>query len=334
MFRQSYENRIFRHKAFKASVSPKHQELIDLVPVIKKCASKIEYKYHSVFKYMGIEHKDLINIGLVHGVHFLSKYGRSGNEGLLYAFLNQRFLEVAQITHKKSLDCSFTSDSTQSNDVESIIDPLPLPDSPYQDGEYLLHRKKSVHKVKFVTTGMLPILYVDGHKASDAEIDSIGCEINKGVSFLIDVMPIVPPSNDEKEALAYAVLNKKFNPHIRHAASKLCRYTYNIPYNKLKKNLPELHQKMSDKGYFTPDFELYKMRQSRKEYAESKLELKESLLRSSPTDRLCKRCNMSRLAIEFSIKIMSHESGIPMRAIFASYCKICKKDINQRAKNK
>lgn len=334
----SYENRLLRHCSITASRIPTSEELRVLLPIIKKSASRARFKFRTVFDTMGLGSDDLINLGLTHSIFFLDRYGRDKNDGLLHCYLNQRFAEAAKITADKIKNCSAVTDGYL-GDTDLIQDPGPGADEAYANGCFQLYRGSDSHFLEICgTESLTPIIYIDGVRLTDAEIMGIRDELDTGISTIVAIEVEYCPNKDQETALAYVALSPDINKEIRSAAIRVCRKRFGIKYKILKPKFQELQDRVRVQGLLPNDFERLNVRPlprwSRNDDDDQRAALRKQLIQDTPASRYCHRCQALKDVKEFSIKIMrSVSTGEPQRAIFCSYCKTCKHEINRKKGN-
>lgn len=331
----SYENRLLRHRSVQASVKPSAAALQAMVPAIRKCVSRARFKFRTVFQAMGLETDDLVNLGLVHSIYFLDRHDYRGNEGLFFYYLSQRLAEAAKITAAKSVNCS--PDALGSEVEVDVVDPAPGTDAEYADGCFQLFRgDRSCFLEIRSTESLMPTIYVDGYKISESEISEIRTELDTKMATIVAIEPDKVPYNDQKLAMAYVALNPDIDAGMRSTALQVCRKKFGIRYNEWRPRFQELQALVRSNGLLPPDFErLHSCRPPgppRSEFKEIKDSLRADLMGTAKKKR-CHQCERRLGTTEFSIKIMRNsETGVPDRAIFCSYCKACKRVINDARK--
>lgn len=159
--KDNFELVYIRHRYFRKSTNPEPQRLAQFEEMIRNISNKIYARNINIFKTVGLEMDDLINIGRVHTVSFISMCGLKENSHLmkefiiqhkklkgknstpterdiflkecynLGKFLNQRLQEVATFSDRKNSNIRgtksekvfFVGDSSQNpSDEELLLD--------------------------------------------------------------------------------------------------------------------------------------------------------------------------------------------------------------------
>lgn len=315
-----------------ASTMPTDLQLKELLPVIRRCVNSVRSRYKSIFDCMGLESQDLVNLSLVHGVHFLHRYQPTGNEGLFYRYLSQRLSEVARVTGSKIRNCVPADQDLGT--YAALDEQLPAADSVYEDGRFQLHRGTVVHDLEIRgSESMTPNLYLDGIIIENDLVRQLRDELWSGSATIVPVEDLEPsPTVAQSEALAYLALSPDHDRTLRQAAVRLCKNRFGIKYLSMRTSFEALRTRVLDQKLLPSRFMASNgprvPRGIRSDFASLKDELRSQLLATSKAHRRCLRCSRRKSVSDFSIKIVRDPGAEPRKALFCSYCKHCKREIN------
>jgi hypothetical protein len=198
-YQDDFELVYLRHQIFRRTPTPADMSVVEeLLPYIKRAATKAFFKFKGIFTPMGFSESDLLNIGRVHTLSYLHNYADSedstSNIRLFTEFLNQRFAELAKLAGKKAMSATCfggpapyrrnaQDDDTYSNFTGNLEDvEAPSADEEYEEGEYeLVGKDGSRHTVEIRNDGFLGVdLYMNGRLLTRAEVDALRTKMGRG----------------------------------------------------------------------------------------------------------------------------------------------------------
>lgn len=264
-YHDDYELVYLRHALLRRTPSPNDtKRLHSYLPIIKRSAQKILYKFKSVLVPMGFDIQDLTNLGLVHTLCFIHNYAFNENEidnvKLLTEYLNQRFGEFAKVTYKKAINSTCLSQVTkipfgsdEDGELDKYLNFVPdernvMADEEYCNGKFtVFNEDNSTSLLEIISDKFLSFtpylngkqitkeeareVYLKSRKIVEIEENSniIGPTINhkrlQAKQDLYDKLDAM--SHESREALlSYAALSRDYNVDARSVARKLCDELY------------------------------------------------------------------------------------------------------------
>lgn len=109
----NFEDIIFRSKIFSKCPNPTPAEMTAWLPVVRRAARNVFYKFRSPLLAFGYEAEDMESLGLVHLTTALHRY-RTGNQdrdrAVIARYITQRLTEIVRKVQRKGRRCSASAD--------------------------------------------------------------------------------------------------------------------------------------------------------------------------------------------------------------------------------
>jgi hypothetical protein len=200
-YHDDFELVYLRHQILRRTPTPADMTVVEeLLPYIKRAATKAFFRFKTVLLPMGFSEADLINIGRVHTLSYLHNYAdtkdSTSNIKLFTEFLNQRFAELAKVAAKKALNATCTTRLTErlphdlhtapdsySHFAQSLEDEDAVSaDEEYEEGEYdLVAADGSKAALAVKNDGFLGVeLYINGHLLTRQEVEVLRTKMARG----------------------------------------------------------------------------------------------------------------------------------------------------------
>ena len=115
----NFEDIIFRSKIFSKCPNPTSAQLRAWLPVVRRAAKHVFYKFRTPLLAFGYEVEDMESLGLIHLTTALHRY-QSGDPGrdkaVIGRYITQRLTEVVRKVQRKGRRC------TASSDIRSFVE--------------------------------------------------------------------------------------------------------------------------------------------------------------------------------------------------------------------